>query len=105
MCVYMRVCVLDEWRNFSESHSPLRVDSLGVEEEASGRLSKGHRRLLCSADGSATPLRFVFLKSLTQRKKEKPGSLCADLLYFSLGGTLIKVMPVEDTLAWLSLDC
>lgn len=60
--------------------------------KTSGRVSKGHRRLLYSAEGSARRLSFVFLKSLTQRKKDEAAWLCADLFYLSLGGTLIKVM-------------
>ena len=77
--------------------------SLGAEEEASGRLSKGHRRLSCSADGSVPPPRFAFVKSLSQRKKEEPGWLCADLLCFSLGGTLIKVMQKKKKNQWTTL--
>lgn len=39
-----------------------------------------------------TPPEICFVSSLTRRKKEKPGTFSADLPYFSLGGTLIKVM-------------
>ena len=45
------------------------------------------------------PLRFAFVKSLSQRKKEEPGWLCADLLCFSLGGTLIKVMQKKKKIS------
>lgn len=60
-----------ERRNLTESHNPLRVVSLGVEEEASGRLSKGHRRLLCSADGSAHPPEICFSKVFDSKEERE----------------------------------
>lgn len=71
----------------------LGVVSSGVKEEASGRILKGHWRLLCLADGSTPPLGFVFLS--LRGREEEPGLLSAGLLYYSLGGTLIKVMQSQ----------
>lgn len=71
----------------------LEVVSSGVKEEASGRILKGHWKLLCSGDGSTLSLGFVFL--LLRGREEKPGLLSVDLLYYSLGGTRIKVMQSQ----------
>lgn len=45
--------------------------SLGAEEEASGRLSKGHRRLSCSADGSVAPPEICFSKVFESKEERE----------------------------------